>query len=115
MTKSKRQLFNEFAKFHTENPHVYRLFETFTFQAIEREYEHFGPDAVIQRVRWETNIVTNDRDFKINNNHTAYYARLFMVKHPKYDGFFRVRHIDYNLNEWMKELLNEKNQLIMSF
>jgi hypothetical protein len=38
-------------------------------------------------------IETADEDFKINNNHRAYYARLWMREHPQYDGFFRTRRV----------------------
>lgn len=79
--------------FHEANPGVYRLFCRFTREAIERGRRHFSVCMVIERIRWETMIVTADADFKINNNHRAYYARLWMREHPEHDGFFRTRRV----------------------
>lgn len=37
------------------------------------------------------NQTQNQREFKINNNHTPYFARHFMWMYPEYKGFFEVR------------------------
>ena len=81
----------EFWIFHFTNPHVYKLFCHFTRQAITRGYKRFSVSMVIERVRWETMVVTTDPDFKINNNHRAYYARLWMHDNPEYGEFFETR------------------------
>ena len=61
--------------------------------------ENFGAYAsigtgdlfTIERIRWETAIQTSDPHLKINNNHRAYYARLWMKRNPEHKGFFRTR------------------------
>lgn len=80
-----------FSDFHTENPQVYELFKRFTFEVIRRGHQHYSADAVIHRIRWETGIKTTGDERKINNNHVARYARMFMEEHPEYRGFFRTR------------------------
>lgn len=81
-----------FEAFHRDNPYVYELFKRFAGQAIASNRAHFGVSAVWERLRWETQIVTfNDDDLKLNNNHRAYYARMFMRDFPESDGFFRTR------------------------
>ena len=80
--------------FHKENPSVYELFKKFTFEAINAGHEHYGARGVIERIRWHTSVETKGDPFKINNNWTSFYARLFMVHHPEYDGFFRIRMLD---------------------
>lgn len=77
-------------EFHNENPHVYELFEEFTFDVIERGYSNYSANAVFERIRWHTEIETGD-EFKLSNNHRAYYARYFHYKNPEYSGFFRTK------------------------
>ena len=82
----------EFETFHQANPHVYRLFKRFTFDAIRAGRKRFSSDAVLHRIRWYTNIETTDEaGFKINDHWTAFYARLFMRDHPEHEGFFALR------------------------
>jgi hypothetical protein len=88
----KPRLEAEFDKFHSENPQVYELFKRFTFEAIKKGHSCYSADAILHRVRWETSIMTTDQEFKINNNHVAFYARLFMDDNPEYAGFFETRH-----------------------
>ena len=80
-----------FNHFHENNPLVYDLFKKFTFEVIEKGFTKWSADAIMHRVRWETNIVTDDQQFKINNNYVAFYARLFMSEYPEYAGFFEIR------------------------
>ena len=79
-------------EFHRENPEVYELFKRFAFEAA-RVRDHYSSDAIVHRIRWYTAIETQDHtaDFKINNNWTPYYGRLFMVDFPEHEGFFRTR------------------------
>lgn len=82
-----------FQAFHKANPHVYELVKRFAYEVIARGYNHYSLTAIIQRVRWHTEIETSGDTFKINNNHAAYYARLFHDDHPQHAGFFRTRAI----------------------
>lgn len=76
---------------HKKNPMVWELFEKYTYEVIHAGHQHYSHWAVIQRIRWHTDITTRHADFKIPNDYIAYYARLFHALHPKYDGFFRIR------------------------
>jgi len=78
-------------EFHKENPHVYELFEKFTFQTIEAGFENYSANAIFERIRWHTDIETRGSGFKLSNNHRAYYARYFHTRNPDYDGFFRTK------------------------
>lgn len=50
--------------------------------------------GVIEMARWHTAIKTEgDRQYKISNDFTAHYARMWMVEHPEHDGFFRTKPI----------------------
>ena len=84
-------LFNSFIRFHDDNPGVYELFQRFAFEAYGRGHRRMSADLILPRVRWETDVVTRDNSFKLNNNWTAYYARLFMWEFPRMEGFFNIR------------------------
>lgn len=75
---------------HKKNPHVWELFQKFTFQAINAGRGHYSVNAIFERIRWHTDIETQGDPFKISNNHRAYYARYFHVMYPEHDGFFRT-------------------------
>lgn len=79
-----------FDEFHAENPHVYELVKHYAKQAIQSGHKHYGMKSIMERVRWHTSIETNDT-FKINNNHSPYYARMFMDDYPQHAGFFHTR------------------------
>jgi len=81
-------------EWHKKNPHVYELFKKYTHQAISAGHKHYGAMAIIQRIRWHTEIETQGDMFKINNNHVPYYARLFAHDHPEHSDFFRMRSVE---------------------
>ena len=82
---------SKFFEFHDENPHVFKLWEEITFKAIKRGYKHIGAALIRELIRWESGITTTDPEYKMPNQWTPYYARLFMQKHPEYAGLFRTR------------------------
>jgi hypothetical protein len=79
-----------FAEFDEANPVVWDLFQRFTGEAITAGLEHFGSQAILERIRWETTISTSGV-FKINNNFGPFYARKYHRQHPSNDGFFITR------------------------
>lgn len=80
-----------FERFHRENPHVYKLFEDYSYQALRRGYKKFSAKAVFERLRWYIKMETVGEDFKLNNNYTAHYARKLMRENPEFAGFFDLR------------------------
>lgn len=85
-----------FDKFNARYPDVYAMFERFALEAIVSGLDVFGAKAVWERLRWETGVrafKTDAERFHLNNNYTAYYARLFMERHPQYEGVFRTRKV----------------------
>lgn len=74
-----------------ENPHVYDGLKRLAYQLHEAEHERYSMKALFEIIRWEHDLKTTSRDFKLNNNFTALYARLIMKHEPKLKGFFRTR------------------------
>jgi len=88
---TKRDKFNEF---HRENPDVYASFKKFAFQLIIAGRKRLGSKQIIERIRFETAIQTKgDPDFKINNNHTCFYSRLFCTDYPEHIDKFSFKTI----------------------
>lgn len=86
-----KSLKQDWWEFHKANPEVWDLFVRFTGQVIEAGYSNYSVNAIFERIRWHTDIETNDESFKLNNNHRAYYARYFNYMYPQYGEFFRLR------------------------
>jgi hypothetical protein len=87
--------------FHDTHQNVWHLFVSFAMQKYNRGFKHYGAKAVMERVRWETdagNPIAPGLDFKLNNNHTAFYAARFNKMYPEIsDGnFFRTRKAKVN-------------------
>ncbi len=83
----------EFKKFHAENPHIWEMFVKYTKDLTDAGLQHYSARGVMHRVRWEAGIKSSSDPFKINNDFTPYYARLFMREFPKHDGFFKTREL----------------------
>lgn len=78
-------------RFDRENPHVYELLKRFAKQVKDRGRARFGIAAIYERVRWEVAIETNDGEFKLSNNHRAYYSRKLMAQYPDLEGLFQTK------------------------
>ena len=83
----------QFFAWHNANPDVWKAFEVKTLDLIRSGREHYGAKAIMEVVRFET-IVQGGEDFKINNDYTAYYARIFALKYPQHEVFFEFRRIE---------------------
>ena len=90
-----------FERFHKENPHVYKKFCEFALEAAAVR-DKFSARTVLHQVRWWTDIKTQDpAGFKICNNWSPFFARLFMRDYPKYEEFFVLR--GSVADEWINE------------
>lgn len=82
---------DKFEKFDAENPHVYQLYRKFAAEAVDSGMKKLSISLVTERVRWEAKIVTrSDDNFKINNNHRAFYARK-LNQEPLFKDKFIIR------------------------
>lgn len=82
-------------KFHQDNPAVWKAFEALTFKMISAGRKTYSAGTIIGVVRFRIDETTTDDEFKINNHHIAWYARLFMEVHPQHEGFFKIRKLKY--------------------
>jgi hypothetical protein len=80
-----------FVAYHRSNPELWKAFERFALEAANRG-KRIGAKAIMERVRWEAEIERGD-EFKVCNSYTAYYARIFAAKHPRFSELFEFRNI----------------------
>jgi hypothetical protein len=85
------RLENAFREFHNANPHVYKQLVELACQLRARGRERYGIKSLFEVIRWHKALETTDEDFKLNNNHAPYYARMIMETIPELNGFFRLR------------------------
>jgi hypothetical protein len=88
------KLQNKFKEFDDANPQIWELFVKYTQEVISAGKKRYSSKAVFERIRWHTNIETqSDVEFKLSNNHTAYYARKYMEVFPEMEGFFKIKEL----------------------
>ena len=80
-----------FNKFHKNNPGVYEKFENMALEAIRKGRKRLSAKLIVNVLRWEYYIRTDDENFKINDSFHSYYARLFAEMHPEYKDRFEFR------------------------
>jgi hypothetical protein len=87
-------IYRKFQQFHKEFPQVYLLFKKFALLLIEAGNKKLGSKMIIERIRWEYKTGSKDTEgFKINNNFTAHYARMFIKEYPQYGEYFEFREL----------------------
>ena len=92
--QSGKSIQEAFEKFHKENPSVYKYFKEYFFFLHERKgWQRIGAKLIVERIRFELIVKTNAPDFKISNNFTARYVRLFISENPEYERCFELREL----------------------
>lgn len=89
----------KFNESHAKNPEIYELFKKYTFEVMGKGFKNFGAHTILHRIRWYSDVESNGEEFKINNNYSAYYSRLFMKDFPEHEGFFRTRTVGTEMPE----------------
>ena len=82
---------DQFKEYHADNPQVYELFKRYAFQLINRGFQHYSSKSLFERIRWHNSVEVVNSSFKLNNNYTAYYSRLFAKDFPEHASFFQTR------------------------
>lgn len=85
----------EWWRWHNDNPLVWAYFQRFAFDAIKAGRVRLSHWLIMNRIRWYVNIETTgvirgDEEFKISNDHFAWYARFWKAKFPEHAGLFKT-------------------------
>lgn len=77
-----------FKKFHEKNPQVYTEFKRLAHEIKATGRKKYSVDAIIHVIRWNYDIQTTGRNFKIPNTIRSIYGRLLVYHEPEFDDFF---------------------------
>jgi len=80
-----------FYEFHAANPHVYTVIVKKALALRERGITHFGMKAIFESLRYDAALQTGGDEYRLNNNYTAFYARLIMRNTAVLKDFFETR------------------------
>jgi hypothetical protein len=80
----------KFEKYHSANPEIWQQFKNATFTLIRVGRKHFSADAILHSIRFNT-AIRGGKDFKINNNYSSMYSRMFSANFPEHKEFFEQR------------------------
>lgn len=81
----------KFLKFHEDNPHVYEELKKLALDVKRRGFNHYGIGALYEVMRFHRIMSTTDTEYKLSNNHRAFYSRLLMANEPELAGFFTTK------------------------
>lgn len=95
----------EFLAFHQANPWVYARLEAICFELRRKGFTRYSTRTLIAVLRFEQDMQTtgspaptavgdDEREVKLNDHHTAYYARILIEAHPELWDFFELRAAD---------------------
>jgi len=95
-----QQAFNQY---HKLNPKVYDQFKRLAFQAIDKGKKKISFKAILNVIRWEVFIQTDEPTlfdiagetvkFKINDAYSSRYARLFIKENPEHKDKIEIRNL----------------------
>ena len=80
-----------FKKFHLENPHIYKEFFLRAKKMAMTGRKKYSARTIFEVMRWDSDIKTNGRDFKITNDFIPIYVRMLIYNHPEYSDFFSLK------------------------
>jgi hypothetical protein len=81
----------KFLEFHQANPDVYVKLKNLALELLKLGHHSYGIGSLFEVLRWHYALETTEKDFKLNNNYRAYYARLLMDQEPELQLFFDIR------------------------
>jgi len=93
-------LWRSFRAFHTQNPWVFERLVDICFELKRRGFNKYSMRTLIAVLRFEWDLETSgdnvviggeEKRVKLNDHHTAYYARYFVQQYPQFKEFFEFR------------------------
>lgn len=104
-----KDIFKYFKKFHGENPQVYDELKRYSERVFQTK-PCYSIYALMHIVRFNFDIHTTGKPFKISNDVIPFYARMIVLECPQYKGFFRIKggvHVDNIKDSEILEVINQ--------
>lgn len=81
---------DKWREWHVENPHVYEQFCHLADQ-LREVGQKTSAWLVINQMRWLHYFETSGAEFKLPNDHIAFFARAYMASRPERSGLFNIK------------------------
>ena len=84
----------KFKEYHKEHPHIWQLYKKYALK-IAMQGKKFGSNMIMEKIRWESYFLKKEGDiYKVNNNYSPHYARLFLREYPEYTDLLVTRRLN---------------------
>lgn len=78
---------DRFLKWHGQNLWVWEEFQRLALGAIKEGVKKWSADNILHVIRWDVRTTKGDK-FKVTNDWTSIYSRMFTRKYPRFSKFF---------------------------
>lgn len=85
------ELGQEFVAWLGENLHIWDAFVAQAKQIHAKGFKHYSARTIIHVLRHHSALHEHGGEWKINNNHSPYLARLFDLRYPQFAGMWEFR------------------------
>jgi hypothetical protein len=80
-----------FLQYHSQRPQIWRAFEATALHLLASRGGDFGAKEVFENLRRGNEELPTIGEFKLDNNFTAMYARVFVLFHPEYKARIKLK------------------------
>lgn len=91
MSDNKELFSDDFIGWLPENLHVWDAFVGEAAKVRSKGFKHYSARTIIHVLRHHSAVAETGGEWKINNNHSPYLARLFDLMFPHYAGMWEYR------------------------
>ena len=83
---------HDFLAWYPQNMNVVNRFEAAAIELKQSaRRSHYGMSAIMEQLRWHSDVGSPHEPFKLNNNYRSVLARLIMAINPDLSGMFSIR------------------------
>lgn len=91
LMENKEKFSNEFIEWFPDNEHVWNAFALETMKVKQAGFKHYSARTIVHVLRHHSAIAEKNSEWKINDHHSPYLARLFDIVWPEHAGLFEYR------------------------
>lgn len=77
----------DFLAYHAENMNIWKKYEAEALRLIDLGAKRLGSKMIFENLRTDPTLNTQ-AEFKVQNNYTPHYARVFALKYPQHADKF---------------------------
>lgn len=84
---------DDFTQWIEENSEIWEAFVKEAIAVANKGFRHYSARTIIHFLRHHSMVSEKGCDWKINDHHSPYLARLFDLRYPMYAGLFEYRQL----------------------